>query len=197
MIRIFLISLLFLILSSCSQAFYHKVNPVQTTGIDFTKGKWLLGNIEVDAYVKDELTELVLKDFSVHLKDRISYSLREKKALLLATKVPFNPTKSAILDLKTGTGYDYYINIKCQDARSDLSNFDNLAHSYYLKQMTYGRVFIEVYDLNQGTIVYQQGVDGSLDEDSGMSTRPKRKILLGCYSKLMKDIESRSIGVYH
>ncbi|MGH2665485.1 hypothetical protein [Flavobacterium sp.] len=196
MIRIPLIFLLFLLLCSCSQAFYQKVNPVQTTGLDFSKGKWLLGNIEVHAYVKDELTELVLKDFSEHLKERISYSLREK-SLFLASKIPLNPTKSAILDLKTGTGYDYYINIKCQDQRSDLSNFDFSAHSYYLKQMTYGRVFMEVYDLNQGIIVYQQGIDGSMDEDSGLSTRPKRKILLGCYAKLMKDINSRSLGIHH
>jgi hypothetical protein len=181
-------------MSSCSHTAYRKESFTQTTGLDFSKGKWLLGNIEVDAYVKDELTELVLKDFSQHLKERLAYSLRQK-SLLLATKVQLNPSKTAILDLKKGTGYDYYINIKCQDKRNDLSNFDYLAHDYYIPQMTFGRVFLEVYDLNQGTIVYAQSYVGSINENTGVSTNPKRKILLGCYAKIIKDINSRSIGM--
>lgn len=75
---IFFISFL---LCSCTNAFYHKDNPTQTSGIDFSKGKWLLGNIEVDAYIKDELTELALNDFSAHLKNRLTYSLNEKSLL--------------------------------------------------------------------------------------------------------------------
>ena len=192
-----LLSLLILFyLSSCSSTNYRKENYVQTTGLDFSKGKWLLGNIEVDEYVRKELTELVLKDFTTHLKGRFTNYLNEN-SLLLPVKVPFNLTKSEILDLKRGTGYDFYINIKCQDERNDLSNFDYLAHSYYVKQMTFGRVFIEVYDLNVGEIIYRQGFSGAIDEDSGLSVRPKRKILLGCYSRLIKDIRQRSIGVSH
>ena len=59
-------------LSSCSSTNYRKENYVQTTGLDFSKGKWLLGNIEVDEYVRKELTELVLKDFTTHLKGRFT-----------------------------------------------------------------------------------------------------------------------------
>jgi len=188
--------LLFLFLSSCSAGFYRKENYVQTTGLDFSKGKWLLGNIEVDAYVREEMTQLILKDFSAHLKERFSFSLKEK-SLLLPVKVPFNPSKSAILDLKKGTGYDFYINIKCQDKRNDLSNFDYLAHDYYIKQMTFGRVFMEVYDLNQGEVIYRQGFYGTIDENSATSFSPKRQVLLGCYSRLIKDIKERSMGVSH
>lgn len=195
MIRISFVFLLFLFLSSCAATSYQR-ECISQSGMDFSKGRWLLGNIEVDAYVKDELTELVMKDFSEHLKDRLVYSLHEK-TLLLATKVPFNPTKSAILDLKTGTGYDYYINMKCQNARNDISNFDYLAHDYYIKQMSYGRVFMEIYDLNKGTIIYRQGYVGSLDEYSALTDKPKRKVLLGCYAKIMKEINKNSIGVAH
>ena len=197
MIRFLSFFLLFLFLSSCSSTTYRKLNYVQTAGLDFSKGKWLLGTIEVDAYVRKELTELILKDFSSHLKERFSFSLKEK-SLLLPVKVPFNPSKSAILDLKKGTGYDFYINIKCQDKRNDISDFDYLAHDYYIKQMTFGIVFMEVYDLNEGTIIYKQGFYGAIDEDSGLRlSGPKRQILLGCYSRLMKDIKKRSMGVSH
>lgn len=185
-IIIFLLSFL---LCSCSSAFFRKTNPTQTSGIDFSQGKWLLGDIEVDAYLKDELTELALKDFSVHLKDRLKYSLKEH-SLLLPPKIPLNPSKSAIADLKKGTGYDYYINIKSQDKRNDLSDFDFTQHNYYKMQMTYGVVIIEVYDLNQGEIIYRQGVFGSVNEDIGLNINPKRKVVIGSYKKIINEINS-------
>lgn len=116
-----------------------------------------------------------------------------KNLFCLPPKIPLNPSKSFIKGLKKGTDYDYYINIKCQDERNDLSNFDYTQHNYYKKQMTFGRISMEVYDLNEGTIIYKQGVYGSLDEASGLGLnfKPKRKVVIGCYKKLIQEINSR------
>jgi hypothetical protein len=179
-----------LIVSSCGSEFYVKEVPTQTTGLDFSNGKWLLGNIEVDSDIKDELTEMVLKDFSNHLNDRIKNSL-DDKSLLVATSVPLNPSKSVISDLRKGTNYDYFINIKCYDQRS-YSNKDLIESTYYTKQMTFGLVQLEVYDLNAGAIVYSQRVRGSYDEHSGVSSKPARKLILGAYQKIIKEINIKS-----
>ncbi|HLA55399.1 MAG TPA: hypothetical protein VK623_04830, partial [Flavobacterium sp.] len=166
-----LISLLLLIaFSSCNISSYQLYNIDQTNGIDFSKGKWLIGEIEANPKYKDELSKLIFKDFTGYLGDRMHYALNE--TLLISGKTPFSPGKKQIKDLKNGTGYDFFINIKCKDTRSDDSNFEVIEHNYYLIQMSYALVTLEVYDLNKGTIVYTQTASGRIDEDNSISFRP-------------------------
>lgn len=161
-------------------------------GLDFSNGKWLIGEIEVNPYVKDKLSDLALKDFSEYLGDRVEYSLNHN-SLLLPKQIPLNPSKSTILDLKKGADFDYYVNIKCKNAKNDLSNFELIDHFYYKKQMSYAQVTLEVYDLNLGEIIYSQASGGSIEDENSLTNKPTSVVIIGCYNKIINDIKKKSI----
>ncbi|MET3026369.1 hypothetical protein ABXT06_06825 [Flavobacterium sp. UW10123] len=184
--------LFLLFLSSCNVTNYFVISKYHTQGIDFSNGKWLMGEIEANPYAKDKMTNLVLKDFSEYLQDRVKYSLDEK-SLLLPPQVPLNPSKSMILDLKKGANFDYFVNIKCKNAKNDLSGFEFPDHFYYKKQMSYAEVTLQVYDLNLGEIVYSQTVGGSIEDDSSLTNTPTTTIIVGTYNKIINDIKKKSI----
>ncbi len=179
------------LLFSCNTTHYfisHKDHPY---GLDFSNGKWLIGEIEVNPYAKDKLTNLAIKDFSEYLGERVKYSLNEK--LLLPKQVALNPSKSTILDLKKGANFDYYINIKCKNTKNDLSNFELIDHFYYKKQMSYAELTLEVYDLNAGEIIYSQTSGGSIEDENSLTSKPTTTVIMGCYNKIMSDIKRKSI----
>jgi len=188
-----IISFLFLsLLCSCNVTHYFLYSKDQMNGLDFSSGKWLIGEIEVNPYVKDKLTDAVLKDFSEYLGERTKYSLNEK-SLLLPRQVSLNPGKSSILDLKKGTNFDYYVNIKCKNAKNDLSGFEFPDHFYYKKQMSFAEVTLEVYDLNLGEIIYSQTSGGSIEDETSMTNKPTSTVIMGCYNKIINDIKKKSI----
>ena len=190
--KFLIIAVMFGMILSCRTHPYYRENFTQTTGIDFSKGKWILGNIVVDPAFKDELTKLAFDDFSKHLDNRLINGLNDR-TLLIAVNVPLNPTKSKIQDLKKGTNCDFYINIKCENQRNNGDKFDVSEKTYYKKQLTFAKVNIEVYDLNNGTIVFSQGISSAFDEHAGLSINPARKLIFGCYSKIIDDINKKSI----
>ena len=177
---------------SCNTNHFVLYNSDQTNGLDFSKGKWLIGDVNVDAHFKDELTALVFKDFNSYLAERVKQSSSER-SLLIANKVPTQPSKVEIEKLRIGTGYDYYINIKCQNTRNDISDFKLIEHDYYLKQMSFAQIILEVYDLKQGKIVYSQTARGNIDENASITSRPMYNVIMGCYKKIWEDIDKKSI----
>lgn len=186
-------SLLFLLLlSSCNTTHYFLYSKNQMNGLDFSEGKWLIGEIDVNSNVKDNLTNLVLKDFSEYLGHRVKYSLNEK-SLLVAQKTPLNPSKSLILDLKKGTNFDYFVNIKCKNAKNDLNGFEFPDHFYYKKQMSFAEVTLEVYDLNLGEIIYSQTSGGSIEDETSITYKPTYTVIMGSYNKIINDIKKKSI----
>lgn len=185
-------TLLLLTILSCRTYPYYRENGLQTSGIDFSKGKWILGSIVVEPAFQDELTKLAFDDFTKHLDNRLINGLQDR-SLLVATNIPLNPSKSNIRDLKKGTNCDFYINIKCESKRNDGNQFDVSEKTYYKKQLTFAKVSLEVYDLNTGTIVFSQAVSTAFDENIGLSSKPARKLILGCYRKIIDDINKKSI----
>ncbi|PKB15245.1 hypothetical protein [Flavobacterium sp. 5] len=198
--RIILLSIIsFIIFSSCSSSgYYQRELSPENTGIDFSNGKWLLGNIDVDYEIKDKLTEMIVKDFSKHLNGRFANALNDK-SLLIARQTPVNPSKSLIEELKKGTNYDYFINVKCTNEKSnDLHSLKGeyvdrftVDNYYYGSKVNNAIVQLEIYDLNRGLIIYSQKVRGSLG--SGLTTsKAEKKLFIGCYKKIMKHINKAS-----
>ncbi|MDI1316459.1 hypothetical protein [Flavobacterium sp.] len=178
--------------SSCNTNHFVLYNSDKTNGLDFSNGKWLMGNIDVNSHFKEELTELAIKNFESHLGERVKYALNEK-SLLIANKVPTEPSKAEIEKLRIGTGYDYYINIKCQNSRNDISDFKLIEHNYYLKQMSFAQIIVEVYDLKAGKTIYTQTARGNIDENASITSRPMYNVIMGCYKKIWDDIEKKSL----
>jgi hypothetical protein len=184
--------LLLSFLSSCNVTHYFLHSTEKVNSLDFTKGTWLIGDIEVDQNTKTKLTRLVIADFSNYLGRRVKYSMDERKHIV-TKEVPLKLDKLAILELKKGADSDYYVNIKCKNAKNDFSNFEFKNHFYYKKQMTYAEVILEVYDLNKGEIIYSRASGGCLEEELSITNQPTSVVIIGCYKKIINDIKKNSI----
>ncbi|WP_163408619.1 hypothetical protein [Flavobacterium ajazii] len=184
--------LLLVLLSSCNVTHYFLHSTDKANSLDFTKGIWLVGDIEVDQNTKTKLTRFVMADFSKYLGRRVKYSMSERKDLGTKT-VPLKLDKSAILELKKGADADYYVNIKCKNAKNDFSSFEFQNHFYYKKQMAYAEVILEVYDLNSGEIIYSQASGGCLEEKLSITNQPTSVVIIGSYRKIINDIKKNSI----
>lgn len=195
---IFLSVFLFVIFSSCNSAYYQRELSTQATGVDFSSGRWLLGNIDVDYEIKDKLTEKIVKDFSKHLNGRLANALNEK-SLLIARQIPVNPSKYLIQELKKGTNYDYFINVKCTNEKSnDLHSIKGVYvdrftvdNYYYANKVNIAIVQLEIYDLNRGLIVYSQKVRGSLG-NTLTTSKAQKKLFISNYKQIMKHINKTS-----
>ena len=137
-------------LASCQSSKYVFVDSNQKLGVDFTKGKWLLNEIDCPEYSKDVLTSETINYFKKNLKSRF-FHIKDINGLLIAHKINLNPNKTKLKELKDGTGYDFFINIVANKSKSDLSN------DLYGNQ---SEVFLEIYELNLQQIVYSKHVIG-------------------------------------
>lgn len=185
--------------TSCSLPSYYFENKTQKTGLDFTKGKWLLNEIEAPYEVKQNLTKLALNDFSSYLSNRLVY-IHNAKGILLPRKIELNPNKNQIKDLKTGTQFDYFINIKGYNSKSELANMDLTNHKFNKNSKNTGELIIEVYDLNNLEIVFSQKVVGSTSAAEGSNNdvnfyRSTNELIIGGYKKVMKEIDKMSLKI--
>jgi hypothetical protein len=181
---------------SCSIPKYVFENKGQSTGVDFTTGKWLLNEVDAPSNVEDQLTALVLKDFKGFLNDRV-IPINEAKGLLLPRKINVNPDKKTLEDLKKGTNFDFFINIKASKTKEDFGSVDLTPSRFNNGGMNQSEVLLEVYDLNIAEIIYSQRVIGSTelpqDNQDVHVSKSSRSLLIGAYKKLIKDIEKKSI----
>lgn len=184
--------LFLLLLSSCNVTHYYLHSTDRVNSLDFSKGIWLIGDIEVDQNTKTKLTRFVMADFSKYLGRRLKYSMSERKEFAMK-QIPLKLEKSAILELKKGADADYYVNIKCKNAKNEFSNFEFKNHFYYKKQMTYAEVILEVYDLNKGEIIYSKAAGGCLEEELSITNQPTTVVIMGCYKKIISDIKKIAI----
>ncbi|TGD57865.1 hypothetical protein [Flavobacterium humi] len=187
----------YLFLTSCSFPTYILDNKAQTTGLDFKNGKWLLNEIQAPYEVKQKLTELALKDFSSNLNDRLSY-VHTTKGLLLPKNIALNPNKNDLSNLKKGTGFDYFINIKASTIKDEFGSLDTTPHKFNTgNKQKEGTIVVEVYDLNLLTIIYSQKAVGSInlpqDNQDVHFTKTASSLILGGYGKIINDINSKSI----
>ncbi|MGH2666896.1 hypothetical protein [Flavobacterium sp.] len=195
--RIIISFLVYLLFTGCSLPNYILENKTQTTGLDFKKGKWLLNEVDAPYEVKQKLTELAIKDFSLNLNERLSY-VHSTKGLLLPKNIGLNPNKNDLSNLKKGTGFDYFINIKASTIKDEFGSLDTTPH----KLNTGGKkkqsaIVIEVYDLNLLVIIYSQKAVGSIslpqDSHDVHFTKTANSLIIGGYGKIINDINTKSI----
>jgi len=195
--------ILALLLTSCTSSVYvFKFSP--TPGIDFKKGRWLLNDIESPYIIEPELTQIVVKAFSKYLKGDL-YILNKTNGLILPPKIPLNPNKLILKDIKNGTGFDYFINIKTKILKNDVGSisfgasddnndiFNDDSDDLYNGDESKVRVTLEVYDLNNLNIIYSQTVIGitQLSNDSkGMTfAKDSYSLIITALRKIIKKIE--------
>ncbi|RED22049.1 hypothetical protein BD847_3546 [Flavobacterium cutihirudinis] len=197
---------LFTILSSCNAPTYLFTTPKQT-GVDFTSGKWILNELDAPKNSKDELTETVSNFFKKNLNDRFFY-IHDVNGLLVPRKIPLNPSKTKLKELKDGTGFDFFINISTKKNQSDFSSIE-LYQSESEGGKNEASVIVEIYDLNLQQIIYSQNVVGVARKKSSESVwqteksnklidnvtfyKNSNQLMNGALKKILKDIDKKSV----
>lgn len=186
----------FALFVSCNFPTYVSLNQGQSTGLDFRYGKWLINDIDCNLRVSNKLTLLSKQDFDKYLKGRLFF-IYEPKGIILPKKIEINPSKKTLEDLKKGTGFDYFINIRAGKVREELGTIDTTPHHFYSDRKNQSEVIVEVYDLNLLEIIYSQKVMGTIssqrDNKDVHFSKSSESLIIGCYKKVFKDIEQKSI----
>ncbi|MBS7252521.1 hypothetical protein [Flavobacterium branchiicola] len=197
--------LLLSIFLSCSTPSFLFLTP-QKTGVDFTSGKWLLNEIDAPKNSKDQLTTESMEFFRKNLEDRISY-IHDVNGLLVPRKIPLNPNKTKLKELKEGTGFDFFINISTKKNRSDFSSIE-LYQNDWETGKNEASVIVEIYDLNLQQIIYTQNVVGVSRKEATESVwgtqksdklidniafyRNANQLMTKALKKIFKDLDKRS-----
>lgn len=192
-----IITLLAISLQSCSLPNYYFENNTQNFGVDFTSGKWLLNKIDAPLWVEDRLKEQVYDDYSALLGNRL-LKIEDAKGLLLPKKIPLQPNKQELKELKIGTNLDFIINIKASNLENDFNGISLTNHKFQKGETNSNEVILEIYDLSLLEIIYSQKVVGSasIPENSSSDvnfSKSSNSLILGAYKKLMKDLKKKSI----
>jgi hypothetical protein len=195
--KILFFALYLLILSSCNLPSYVFYNSAQTTGVDFTTGKWLLNEIDAPANCTKYLREASIRDFKILIDERLDYVTDVSGLLLTQKKIPLNPSKQILADIRKGTNYDFFINIQAIETRNDLGSIDFTPHRMSNEGENSSVVAIEIYDLKNSQIIYTQKVIASTgnqqDNHDVHVSKSSMSLIIGAYNKLISDIEKKSI----
>ena len=190
-----LLFLIVLTLAACSIPTYVFDKESQTTGINFTTGKWLLNAVDAPDNVVELLTKRVRADFEEVLGTRLSYVPETKGLLLPQKKMELNPSKLTLSNLQKGTKHDYFITIKAAQLKNNyeplLGNRRNNGDGENVNDVT-----VEIYDLNTQQIVYTQraiGSTGRAGANGVQLAKPSSALILGAYKKIMKDLLKKSV----
>ena len=209
--------IVFCIFISCNTTHYYFQNNTQNTGLDLSRGKWILNEIDCPPSAFGLMNPLVSEKFKNLLHDSL-FDLSSAKGIILPKKITLQPTKYQLTNLKKGTiGYDFLINIRAKIIAENLGPASLNSNSSYqipVENSNTSEVTVEVYDLKLAEIIYSKKVVGSNVKNYNATNQrisgfgsPQNKnsfspvqfqitadyILLGCFKKIMRDIGSKSV----
>ncbi|WP_010135420.1 hypothetical protein [Ochrovirga pacifica] len=193
--KIFLIILLlgFFNLSSCYIAKYNHFGDVNI-GVNFTQGKWLLNNIQPDNNNLISLDTNVFQKFHNLLGNRIS-RINKIPGLLFPSETPKSIDKSYLKNLKNGTQFDYFINVRTNILSSESGNI--LIKDIYEEKKNSAEITLEIYDINSLKIIYSHTVHGSVTIDEGENdisfVKNTENIINTSFNRIFKKLQKNSI----
>lgn len=188
--------ILLLLLSSCNlPKYYFKDNSI-TTGVDFTKGKWLLDRIQTSKENEDKLTKMTTNYFEKKLDVRFKSVFNER--VLISQKNNFPLSNEELKQIKIGTNYDYFIQIKSGNAKNELGTIDTTPSRFNDNLTNEASIKLIIYDLNTQQIIYSKdafGVTVNPENNSSDVTISKssQSLLFGCLKKIFKDLDKKSL----
>ncbi|WP_281323697.1 hypothetical protein [Flavobacterium sp. IMCC34518] len=206
-LKTYFLFFIFLTTLSCSTPRYILTNQGQSIGVDFTRGKWLLNELDCQIDCKEKLTLETFEFFKKNLNDSLFY-MKNTKGLLVPKKIPLNPNQTKLKELKEGTGFDYFINISTKRNKNEMNSIE-LYQTDNEVAINQSEVTLEIYDLNSKLIIYSQRVVGSTSKEKNISVwqTPKSDklidninfykstngLMLGSLKKILKDLKKKSI----
>lgn len=107
--------ILVFLFSSCNLPKYYFKDDSITTGVDFSEGKWLLDRIQTSKENEDKLTKMTTDFFEKKLDQRFNTVFNEK--VLISQKNNFPLSSEELKQIKIGTNYDFFIQIKSGNSK--------------------------------------------------------------------------------
>ena len=194
--RVFKILLFIAVLSSCNIPKYYFKDDAITTGVDFSEGKWLLDKVDASRENEDKLTKITSDFFYKKLENRFNTVYKEK--VLISQKNNFPLTKEELKQIKIGSNYDYFIQIKSGQTKNQLGSIDTTPSVFNENLSNEASIHMIIYDLNKQQIIYSKnafGVTGNPEKNSRDVTLSKssNELIIGCLKKILRDLDEKSI----
>ncbi|MDX8553237.1 hypothetical protein MK851_06295 [Tenacibaculum sp. 1B UA] len=186
-----------IVITSCNSVKYTHSGDVNSR-LDFRKGKWLLNDVTSFKNIrKDGLTEMANERFSELIGNRLLV-VSNMKGLLIPSNISPSLDKSILKDIKNGTGYDYFIDIRTKNISNEVGVL-GASNSQTDPSKNIGEVVLSIYDLNMFKIIYSQTVVGKLvvsekDNDYALS-KNSNLIIHSALKRIMKKIKKNQIKV--
>ncbi|MDO6674817.1 hypothetical protein Q4517_04560 [Tenacibaculum sp. 1_MG-2023] len=186
-----------IVITSCNSVKYTHSGDVNSR-LDFRKGKWLLNDVTFFKNIrKDGLTEMANERFSELIGNRLLV-VSNMKGLLIPSNISPSLDKSILKDIKNGTGYDYFIDIRTKNISNEVGVL-GASNSQTDPSKNIGEVVLSIYDLNMFKIIYSQTVVGKLvvsekDNDYALS-KNSNLIIHSALKRIMKKIKKNQIKV--
>ncbi|WP_281979655.1 hypothetical protein [Tenacibaculum mesophilum] len=184
-----------IVITSCNSVKYTHSGDVNSR-LDFRKGKWLLNDVTSFKNIrKDGLTEMANERFSELIGNRLLV-VSNMKGLLIPSNISPSLDKSILKDIKYGTGYDYFIDIRTKNISNEVGVL-GASNSLTDPSKNIGEVTLSIYDLNIFKIIYSQTVVGKLvvsekDNDYALS-KNSNLIIHSALKRIMKKIKKNQI----
>ncbi|WP_233882178.1 MULTISPECIES: hypothetical protein [Tenacibaculum] len=190
-----ILTIIIIVFTSCHFPYYRHSGNVNSS-LDFRKGKWLLNNIEAPKGVGYILTEIADEKFSELLNERFSTVPKSKGILIpMIKKNSNNLSKSTLKDIKNGTGFDFFINIKAKQNKNEIDDLQIGSVDSDLENNV--EISIEIYDLNLLERFYFHSVIAGINikennQDFAFAKGTENLIIKG-FEKIMKKIKKNEI----
>jgi hypothetical protein len=185
-----------LVVSSCNLPKYYFQGDSSTTGVDFTTGTWLLNRIESSKSTEDRLTSLASEFFMKKTSNRFNTVYSTK--ILVPQKTNFPLTAEELKQIKIGSNYDYFIQIKSGKTKNQLGSIDATTSEFSGNLSNEASLHLIIYDLNTQQIIYSKnafGVTGNPENNTRDVTFSKSsdELIIGCLKKILNDLDQKSI----
>ncbi len=179
---------------SCAIPNYVVENNNSNTGLDFSKGKWILNNVNAPYSANERIEEIAVKEFSEILQERF-IKISDAKGVIIR-KPKMNPSKNDLIELKKGCNFDFFINIKATSDKNELSSVDFSPKNSRGNLKNQCHVILEVYDLNNAEIVYSKRIKAYVKQpqDNGNFhfITPNNNLMVKAFKRIIKDINKKS-----
>ena len=194
--KVFKFLILLLLLSSCNLPKYYFKDDIGTTGVNFSEGKWLLNRIESSKNTEDRLTAIATDFFTKKTSNRFNTVYSAK--ILVPQKNNFPLSTEDLKQIKIGSNYDYFIQIKSGKFQNELGSIDTTPSKFSNNLSNEASVQMIIYDLNTQQIIYSKnaiGITGNPDNNTRDATFSKSSndLTIGCLKKILKDLDEKSL----
>lgn len=118
--------------------------------------------------------------------------------MLISQKNNFPLTKEELKQIKIGSNYDYFIQIKSGKTKNQLGSIDTTPSVFSENLSNEASIHTIIYNLNTQQIIYSKnafGVTGNPEKNSRDVTFSKssNELIIGCLKKILKDLDEKSI----